>query len=157
MAEDHLPSIGHCCSKHCSVVPNTEQRGPNSLYRTCTAPSLSFKASGQDARGRGNSQNRLELPPPSKKPIHAEKQSWGIHSCVNACGACIRTCAKLGKYFRGIAFCIFANFLGEILSAQMHSAPVFPPPRGGANTGKNPYVLVLCRGVSLSLMGSQDF
>ena len=86
--------------------------------------------------------------PPGTKPIHAGKISWGIHFCANACGACIRTRANTGKFFRGGISRVFCQVLRGIRSVRIHAAPVF---RTRANTGKYSwqiiYVLVSCQGV----------
>ena len=68
--------------------------------------------------------------PPGTKPIHAGKNSWGIHFFANTCGACIRTRANTGKtIFEESVFCILAKFLREIISGRIHVAPVFAPAR----------------------------
>ena len=77
-------------------------------------------------KGRNTSFRRV---PPGTKPIHAGKNSWGINFSANTCGACIRTRANTGKYFRGVIFCILAKILREIISGRIHVAPVFAPAR----------------------------
>ena len=67
--------------------------------------------------------------PPGTKPIHAGKKSWGINSCANTCGACIRTRANTGKYFRGGISRVFCQILRGVHSVRIHAAPVFAPAR----------------------------
>ena len=72
--------------------------------------------------------------PPAQNQYMQEKFLRGIHFSANTCGACIRTRANTGKYFRGVIFCILAKFLREILSGRKHVARVFAPARIQENT-----------------------
>ena len=65
----------------------------------------------------------------TEKPIHAGKKSWGIIFCANTSGACVRTRANTGKYFRGAMFLIFPILGTEFMSVQIHAAPVSAPAR----------------------------
>ena len=67
--------------------------------------------------------------PPGTKPIHAGKNSWGINFCANTCGACIRTRAHTGKYFRGGISRVLCQILRGIHSVRIDAAPVFAPAR----------------------------
>ena len=67
--------------------------------------------------------------PPGTKPIHAGKHSWGINFYANTCGACIRTRANTGKYFRGGISRVLCQTLRGIHSVRIHAAPVFAPAR----------------------------
>ena len=80
-------------------------------------------------------------------PKYMQENSWGIHVCANACGACIRTRANAGKYFRGIISCMLAKFWREFIFVRIHVAPVFAPVRIQEKYWRIIYVLVSCRGV----------
>ena len=79
---------------------------------------------------------QLDLFPLPAQNQHMQDKHFGVLVFARVCGACIRTRASAGKYFRGISFRIFCQNLSGIHLRRIQEI-----------SRRIIYVLVSCQGV----------